>query len=115
MAIDTHCPIPKGSEDYGDHGSAWKWMCWVALAFTAITTVIAVSLIIMHLRRYRAPREQRHIVRMIFSVVVFCLVAYLEIWKYSMAQYLDPISDLYEAFGLWYNRTGLEAKLATSS
>ena len=76
-------------------------MIWVALGSTAATTGIALSLIILHLRRYRSPKEQRQIVRIIFSVIVYSVVAFFEIWKYESAQYVDPIGDVYEAFGLW--------------
>ena len=76
-------------------------MVWTALASTAITMAISLSLIILHLRRYRAPKEQRQIVRIVFSVVVYSVVAFFEIYRYSIAQYIDPIGDVYEAFGLW--------------
>lgn len=95
------CPVPKGAENYDARGSAWKPMIWVALASTAITTAVSLSLIVLHLRRYRAPKEQRQIVRIVFSVVVYSLVAFFEIYKYETAQYIDPLGDVYEAFGLW--------------
>ena len=76
-------------------------MLWVALASTAATIGIALSLIVLHLRRYRSPKEQRQIVRIVFSVVVYSLVAFFELYKYEAAQYVDPLGDVYEAFGLW--------------
>lgn len=76
-------------------------MLWITLASTALTTAISLSLIFLHLRRYRAPKEQRQIVRIVFSVVVYSIVAGAEVWKYDIAQYIDPIGDVYEAFGLW--------------
>jgi membrane-anchored protein YejM (alkaline phosphatase superfamily) len=76
-------------------------MIWISLASTAVTTAVSLSLIILHLRRYRAPKEQRQIVRIVFSVVVYSVVAFFEIYQYSIAQYIDPIGDIYEAFGLW--------------
>ncbi len=95
------CPIPKGAEDYGDRGSAWKTMIWISLACQLTTFAISLSLIILHLRRYRAPKEQRQIVRIVFSVIVYTTVAFFELYRYSIAQYIDPIGDVYEAFGLW--------------
>ena len=76
-------------------------MVYTAAACTLITLVIALSLLITHLRRYRAPKEQRQILRIIFSVVVYSVVAFFELYSYEIAIYIDPIGDLYEAFGLW--------------
>ncbi|EME89792.1 seven transmembrane receptor protein, partial [Pseudocercospora fijiensis CIRAD86] len=53
-----------------------------------------------HLRRYRAPKEQRQIIRMVFAPCVFALVAFFEVLSYEIAPYIDPLGDLYEAFGL---------------
>lgn len=76
-------------------------MLYTAAAATVVTLIIALALIFQHLRRYRAPKEQRQIIRIIFSVIVYSVVAFFEIYKYSIAQYIDPIGDVYEAFGLW--------------
>lgn len=95
------CPVPKGSEDYGVRGTAWKPMIAVSGICLLITIVVSLSLIIQHLRRYRSPKEQRQIIRIVFSVIVYSLVAFFEIASYAIAQYIDPIGDLYESFGLW--------------
>ena len=95
------CPVPKGAENYGNRGTAWKTMLWISLASIAVTTAISLSLIVLHLRRYRFPKEQRQIIRIVFSVVVYSAVAFFELYKYEVAQYIDPIGDVYEAFGLW--------------
>lgn len=95
------CPVPKGAENYDARGTAWHPMIWIGLASTAVTTGISLALIFLHLRRYRAPKEQRQIIRIVFSVVVYSCVAFFEIYKYEVAQYIDPIGDVYEAFGLW--------------
>ena len=76
-------------------------MVWTSVASTAVTGVISLSLIILHLRRYRRPKEQRQIIRIVFSVVVYSIVAFLELFRYEGAQYVDPLGDVYEAFGLW--------------
>lgn len=75
-------------------------MQWVAVAGTAITFAISVSLIVLHLRRYRCPKEQRQIIRLIFAPFVFALVALFEVLSYEAAPYIDPIGDYYEAFAL---------------
>lgn len=101
MGNSSSCPSPEGSEDYGDRGTSWHPMLYTAAGATLVTTVVSLALIGQHLRRYRAPKEQRQIIRIVFSVVVYSIVAFFELYKYSVAQYIDPIGDLYEAFGLW--------------
>ena len=98
---NSSCPVPDEADNYGERGTAWKPMVYVALVSTIITTVAATSLCVLHLQRYRAPKEQRQIVRIVMSVVVYSVVAFFELYSYSVAQYIDPIGDVYEAFGLW--------------
>ena len=76
-------------------------MLYVSFTCLLATTAISLSLIILHLRRYRAPKEQRQIIRIVFSVIIYSLVAFFEIFSYDIAQYIDPLGDVYEAFGLW--------------
>ena len=82
------CPAPKGAEQYGVRGTAWKPMVFTSLVCLGVTTAISLSLIILHLRRYRAPKEQRQIVRIVFSVVVYSIVAFFELFRYEIAQYI---------------------------
>ncbi|KAK3111772.1 hypothetical protein LTR53_012637 [Teratosphaeriaceae sp. CCFEE 6253] len=100
MPVNTTCPVAAGSEDYGVRGTAWHPIVWAALACTVATVAIALSLITLHLRRYRVPKEQRQIIRLVFCVVVYAVVAFFEVYSYETARYIDPIGDLYEAFGL---------------
>lgn len=98
---DSHgCPAPVGSTDYNDRGTAWSAMRWTALACTATTALLSLSLIFQHLRRYRAPKEQRQIIRIVFSIPIYSVIAFFEIYKYENAKYIDPLGDLYEAFAL---------------
>lgn len=94
------CSVPDGANDYDKKSTAHKPMLFVAAACTAATLAICVSLIVTHLRRYRCPKEQRQIVRIAFSPVVFAVVALFEVYNYEIAQYIDPIGDVYEAFCL---------------
>lgn len=95
------CPAPAGSHDYSDLGTAWTGMKWAALGCTATTALISLSLIFQHLRRYRAPKEQRQIIRIVFSIPIYSAIAFFEIYRYQDARYIDGLGDLYEAFGLW--------------
>ena len=76
-------------------------MRWTALACTATTALICLALIVQHLRRYRAPKEQRQIIRIVFSIPIYSVIAFFEIYRYGTAKYIDPLGDIYEAFGLW--------------
>ncbi|KAF2717476.1 hypothetical protein K431DRAFT_210915, partial [Polychaeton citri CBS 116435] len=51
-----------------------------------------------HLRRYRCPREQRQIIRIVFIAVVYAVVSFFQIYDYEIAEYIAVIPDLYEAF-----------------
>jgi len=95
------CPVRKGAENYGDRGTSWQTMFYISLASLGVTSAISLALIFQHLQRYRAPKEQRQVIRIIFSVVAYSLVAFFELWRYEDAQYVDPLGDVYEAFGLW--------------
>ncbi|KAK5122278.1 hypothetical protein LTR85_004189 [Meristemomyces frigidus] len=95
-----NCPVPKGATSYSTKGTAHTPMLLVALACTAATVAISLSLIITHLRRYRVPKEQRQIVRIAFSPAVFAIISLFEIYNYATAQYIDPIGDVYESFCL---------------
>ncbi|KYG49816.1 hypothetical protein M433DRAFT_130898 [Acidomyces richmondensis BFW] len=75
-------------------------MLWVAGICSAITTSTALTLIVLHLRRYRCPKEQRQIIRIVSSVILYTFIAFFEVYSYESAQYIDPIGDFYESFGL---------------
>ncbi|KAK0354248.1 hypothetical protein LTR91_003667 [Friedmanniomyces endolithicus] len=100
MGLNTTCPVPAGAQDYGVRGTAWIPLVWSAAACSITTIAIALSLVVLHLRRYRAPREQRQIIRIVFCVIVYAVIAFFEVASYEVAQYIDPLGDLYEAFGL---------------
>lgn len=75
-------------------------MLLFAGACTGATLLISLSLIISHLRRYRCPKEQKQIIRLILAPSVFAVVSFLAILSYEVGPYIAPIGDLYEAFGL---------------
>jgi hypothetical protein len=87
------CSVPKEAEQYGKQGSSWKPMVYTSLASLGLTSIISISLIVQHLRRYRSPKEQRQIIRIVFSVVIYSIIAFFEVYKYSVAQYIDPLGE----------------------
>ncbi|XP_028332724.1 transmembrane protein 184ba [Gouania willdenowi] len=70
---------------------------WVALVLTC-------HQIYMHLRFYSAPREQRHIVRILFIVPIYAFDSWLSLMFFTNDQYyvyFDTIRDCYEAFVIY--------------
>jgi hypothetical protein len=97
MPRDHSCPIPDGVEDLDVEGSSHNILLIISAASTAITLISSMTLITLHLLRYSAPKEQRQVVRIVFAPFVFALVSLAEIYNYSIARYIDPISSFYEA------------------
>lgn len=53
----------------------------------------------MHLRFYSSPREQRHIVRILFIVPIYALDSWLSLLFFTNDQYyvyFDTVRDCYE-------------------
>ncbi|KAK0150274.1 Transmembrane protein 184B [Merluccius polli] len=70
---------------------------WTALILTC-------HQIYMHLRFYRAPNEQRHIVRILFIVPIYAFDSWLSLLFFTNDQYyvyFDTIRDCYEAFVIY--------------
>ena len=72
----------------------------IAVACAGATTVLSLWLIIKHLHRYTRPKEQRQVIRIIFTPVVFAVLSAFAILDYDAAIYIIPLRDLYEAFAL---------------
>ncbi|KAF7186932.1 Transmembrane protein [Pseudocercospora fuligena] len=94
------CPVSAGSEDTSTRGSGWTGLVYASFICTILTVISSTILIITHLRRYRVPAQQRQIIRIVFSLIIYTFVAFGELYDYSVAQYVDPIGDVYESFGL---------------
>ncbi|XP_077595746.1 transmembrane protein 184ba isoform X2 [Stigmatopora nigra] len=70
---------------------------WTALLLTC-------HQIYMHLRFYSSPREQRHIVRILFIVPIYAIDSWLSLLFFTNDQfyvYFDTIRDCYEAFVIY--------------
>lgn len=60
------------------------------------------SQIYMHLRFYSSPREQRHIVRILFIVPIYAFDSWLSLLFFTNDQYyvyFDTVRDCYEGKG----------------
>ncbi|KAK8090849.1 Transmembrane protein [Apiospora phragmitis] len=65
-----------------------------------IATLTSLYLVWMHALNYTKPREQKHIIRILFMIPIYSISAFLCIWKYWHAVYYQVISDCYEAFAI---------------
>jgi len=71
-----------------------SWACF------GVSTLLWLSSIIPHLRRYKAPNEQRQIFRIVSTPLIFTIIAAISAHVYDAGVYLAPVANLYEAFAL---------------
>ncbi|KAK5991353.1 Transmembrane-like protein [Cladobotryum mycophilum] len=72
----------------------------IAAGSTLISVVLSIYLIWMHATHYTQPREQRHIIRILFMVPIYAISSYMQIQWYWHAIYFQVLSDCYEAFAI---------------
>jgi len=95
------CPVLPGAEKpiiahYTFHDLAIV----VAAASALIAILLSFFLIMMHATHYTVPREQKHIIRILFMVPVYATSSFLSLRFYWHAIYFQVISDCYEAFAI---------------
>lgn len=107
MSKHPACPLPKDPETYVIQpvpivGSftAQHLLLMISTICAGLTIFISYFLIIKHLHRYPEPKQQRQIIRIIFTPVVYSALSALSIINYQVAQYMQPLIDLYETFAL---------------
>ncbi|PTB76944.1 DUF300-domain-containing protein [Trichoderma longibrachiatum ATCC 18648] len=72
----------------------------ISAGSTLIAVVLSLYLIFMHATHYTQPKEQRHIIRILFMVPVYAVSSYMQLEWYWRATYFSVISDCYEAFAI---------------
>lgn len=73
------------------------YICSGCLGLVGLTCLLNIF---MHLSHYSDPKQQRQIIRVVFTPVVFCLFSVISVAEYSTAIYMVPIRDLYEVFAM---------------
>jgi hypothetical protein len=96
----TTCPVPNGVQDLSVVGTGHRALYIISGGCAAITLLTSLTLIFIHLTRYRAPKEQRQIVRIAFMPFLFALISWVEVADYSIAAYIDAICNLYESWAI---------------
>ena len=100
---NTTCPAAPTSEAPNPFLGSLTFqhlITWVVLGFTGLTVAISLVTIFRHLFHYTYPTEQRQIVRIVFTPVVFSALSIFSIISYSASKYLLPIQEVYENFAL---------------
>ncbi|OJD38123.1 uncharacterized protein BKCO1_500068 [Diplodia corticola] len=100
---NTTCPAPISDVDGQplDIGITTQWLLtYISIPCIAITTIACLYLIFKHLHRYSRPAEQRQIVRLIWTPVVYSVFSLLGLLFYDAYEYIEPLPELYEAFAL---------------
>ncbi|OTB19893.1 hypothetical protein K445DRAFT_345053 [Daldinia sp. EC12] len=72
----------------------------IAGGATIVAYIVSFYLMWQHALNYTKPREQRHIIRILFMIPIYATSAFLCIWYYWHAVYFQVISDCYEAFAI---------------
>ncbi|KAL3474547.1 organic solute transporter Ostalpha-domain-containing protein [Aspergillus californicus] len=87
--------------DLWDGGLTFHELCVIVVgAFAIVAGIISFYLIMRHATHYSKPIEQRHIIRIIFMMPIYALVAWLSTFYYKNAVYFDVMGDCYEAFAI---------------
>ncbi|KAH8884808.1 putative DUF300 domain protein, partial [Thozetella sp. PMI_491] len=72
----------------------------IAGGSTAVAILMSLYLIFRHATHYTKPREQKHIIRILFMVPIYSTASWLALRYYWHAIYFQVLSDCYEAFAI---------------
>ncbi|KAJ5223534.1 hypothetical protein N7468_008076 [Penicillium chermesinum] len=65
-----------------------------------LACAVSLFLIVGHATHYSKPVQQRHIIRILWMVPIYSVVAWLSILFYHDAVYFEVLGDCYEAFAI---------------
>ncbi|KAL1617169.1 hypothetical protein SLS54_007946 [Diplodia seriata] len=100
---NTTCPAPISpveGEPLSIGITTQRLLTYISIPCVAITSIACLYLIFKHLHRYSRPAEQRQIVRLIFTPVVYSVFSLLGLLFYDAHEYIEPLPELYESFAL---------------
>jgi len=66
-----------------------------------IATLLTLITTLVHLKQYRKPLLQRHVVRIFMMVPLFSAASWASLTSLKVAFWVDPFRDVYEAFVLY--------------
>ncbi|KAF9636100.1 putative duf300-domain-containing protein [Lasiodiplodia theobromae] len=100
---NTTCPAPISDAEAKPLSigiTTQRLLTYISIPCAAISSIACLYLIFKHLHRYTRPAEQRQIVRLIFTPVIYSILAVLSLLFYDAHEYIEPLPELYEAFAL---------------
>ncbi|KAK7421750.1 hypothetical protein QQZ08_009838 [Neonectria magnoliae] len=91
---------PDDMKDIVSHFTFHELARLVGAVSTGVSVILSLYLIWRHALNYTKPREQRHIIRILFMVPVYGVSSLLQIFWYEQAVYIAVVAHCYEAFAL---------------
>ena len=85
------------AHDYQMHYIAW----FIAFVFVALSLPITLYEVTQHLENYRAPRLQRHVIRILWMVPIYAMDAWFALRFKSKTIYIDTVREIYEAYVIY--------------
>lgn len=83
--------------DYQTHYIAW----FIAFVFVALSLPITLYEVTQHLENYRAPRLQRHVIRILWMAPIYAVDGWLALRFRSKTIYFDTVREIYEAYVIY--------------
>lgn len=84
-------------QNYATHAIAW----FIAGVFVLLALPISMFEVQQHLENYTQPRQQKHIIRILFMVPVYAIDSWLALRFKSAAIYIDTVRECYEAYVIY--------------
>jgi len=90
--------LPFVSYDMYAHDYQVLYIAWfVAFVFVALSLPITLYEVTQHLENYRAPRLQRHVIRILWMVPIYAVDGWLALRFKSKTIYFDPVREIFGA------------------
>lgn len=91
--------LPLAAWDMHRHDMHPHFIAWfVAGVFVLLAVPITFYEVAQHLEHYRAPRLQRHVIRILFMVPIYAVDCWLALRFKDQTIYFDTIRECYEAY-----------------
>tara|TARA_B110000977_G_scaffold191567_1_gene263840 strand:+ start:56 stop:1861 length:1806 start_codon:yes stop_codon:yes gene_type:complete len=91
--------LPLAAWDMHRHDMHPHFIAWfVAGVFVLLAVPITFYEVAQHLEHYRAPRLQRHVIRILFMVPIYAVDCWLALRFKDWTIYFDTIRECYEAY-----------------
>ncbi|KAK4548081.1 hypothetical protein LTR36_010801 [Oleoguttula mirabilis] len=103
LKAEQTCTMPSFLHEAEAIINAWtfhKLISVIAAVTTILTLIISSTAICRHLCHYTVPNEQRQIVRILLTPLIFSILSFFSLCFYNAAAYLNPVAQLYEVFAV---------------